>query len=531
MPDGAVGAVGVVEVLVEQLDELAALDGEAAAAGQAERVGERGPVEGRGHAGPPVDDDGVAARRPPRGGARCTSAPPSSSSMRPKHSGAADVEGGPVAPHGVLDGGVVEVGAGRQLEAVDQAGGRGLHHRQVVVGAVEVLLLGGEVGMHVLLPETAGRRYRRRAGQALGASTMPGLAWSCTCVYDHASWQRPRSASSGRRASPAPSSCACAPRTPSSRWWWPPATPRPARRSPTLYPSLAAAYPDLVFAPYDPADVRRARPRVLRPAPRQRPRRSCPSSSAGCGAHRRPRRRLPAEGRRALPAVVRRGAPPPRAAGRVAYGLPELFRDEIVGATPGRRARLLRRPPPSLALRPARAAGLIEPTGIIVDAASRRVRCRPAPQAEHDLLHRRRGLHRLRPARPPPHARDRAGHRRPGAVHAAPGADEPGHPRHLLRPPGRSRRPPTTCWRRCTTAYDDEPFVVVSERLAVDQGHARLQQRPRHRPRRPAHRLGRGDRRHRQPREGRVGPGACSAPTSSSACPRRPACPLVGMYP
>jgi hypothetical protein len=65
----------------------------------------------------------------------------------------------------------------------------------------------------------------------------------------------------------------------------------------------------------------------------------------------------------------------------------------------------------------------------------RGVRRRATAQAEHHLLRRRRGLHRLRPARPPAHARDRAGHRRPGALHAAPRADEPGHPRHLLRPP------------------------------------------------------------------------------------------------
>ena len=84
--------------------------------------------------------------------------------------------------------------------------------------------------------------------------------------------------------------------------------------------------------------------------------------------------------------------------------------------------------------------------------------------ARHALQHRRRGLHRLRAARPPPHARDRAGVGRPGAVHAAPGPHEPGHPGHLLRParPASShdRRRPR---RSCGDAYAGEPFVVVSE--------------------------------------------------------------------
>ena len=51
-----------------------------------------------------------------------------------------------------------------------------------------------------------------------------------------------------------------------------------------------------------------------------------------------------------------------------------------------------------------------------------------------------------------------------GAVHPAPGADEPGHPRHLLRPPDRRRRHDRRrCSTRCTHAYDDEPFVVVTD--------------------------------------------------------------------
>ena len=86
-----------------------------------------------------------------------------------------------------------------------------------------------------------------------------------------------------------------------------------------------------------------------------------------------------------------------------------------------------------------------------------------APTRDQRVLHRRRGLRRLRPARPPPHPGDRAEPRRPGAVHAAPRPDEPGHPGHLLRPPPAGRRAVDRrrCSPRCASAYADEPFVVV----------------------------------------------------------------------
>ena len=60
-------------------------------------------------------------------------------------------------------------------------------------------------------------------------------------------------------------------------------------------------------------------------------------------------------------------------------------------------------------------------------------------------------------------------------------------------------------------------------RAAGDQGDARVERRARHRALRRAHQHRARDRRARQPGEGRVGPGACSTPTSCSACPRPPA--------
>ena len=162
MPDDRCALVGIVEVLVEQLDQRATLDGEAPPAGEAERVGEGGAVEGRGHAGSPVDHDRVAT------GVLHVTAPdvPALATVvvdAAEAQGAADVEGSPVAAHVVLHRGVVEVVLGGLLEAVGQAGRRGLHRLQMVMGAVEVLLFGGQVGMHVLLPGN-------------GRPTLPGRA-------------------------------------------------------------------------------------------------------------------------------------------------------------------------------------------------------------------------------------------------------------------------------------------------------------------------------------------------------------------
>ena len=88
---------------------------------------------------------------------------------------------------------------------------------------------------------------------------------------------------------------------------------------------------------------------------------------------------------------------------------------ELAGAASCRHARCYvttARPGPGALVR----AGLIEPAGIVVDAA----RGCPAParaQAVHLVRHRGRGLRRLRPARPPPHTGDRAEpHPRGGAV-------------------------------------------------------------------------------------------------------------------
>ena len=177
-----------------------------------------------------------------------------------------------------------------------------------------------------------------------------------------------------------------------------------------LYPSLAAAYPDLVLRAVRPGRGRRPRPGVPGPAPRGLAATSCPTLRKRVRRGRRPGRRLPPEGRRRC---TRRGTARPTAAPscwpRPPTACPSCSGTRSPGATlvaaPGCYVDR-RRPGPG-------------PAG-----ARRRDRARPgssstpppacrAPagrlKADHPLLHGRRGLHRLRPARPPPHPRDRAG--------------------------------------------------------------------------------------------------------------------------
>ena len=84
-PAAAASGVGIGEVLLEDVGELAAGEHEAAAAAQAERIGRGRAVERHRDAGPPVDDDGLALGVFDLAAAD-VEASPTSSSMRPKHS-------------------------------------------------------------------------------------------------------------------------------------------------------------------------------------------------------------------------------------------------------------------------------------------------------------------------------------------------------------------------------------------------------------------------------------------------------------
>ena len=78
-------------------------------------------------------------------------------------------------------------------------------------------------------------------------------------------------------------------------------------------------------------------------------------------------------------------------------------------------------------------------------------------------------------------------------------------------------------------AYDDEPFVV-ERTLTIDQGHARLEQLPHHRPGRRAHRLADRDRRARQPRQGASGQ-AVQCANLALGLPETTGLTVAGMYP
>jgi N-acetyl-gamma-glutamyl-phosphate reductase len=136
----------------------------------------------------------------------------------------------------------------------------------------------------------------------------------------------------------------------------------------SLYPSLAGAYPDLVFAPYDPADVSGL-------------------DLAFCALPHGSTQTVVAEILGKVPHIVDLSADfrlkdpalypqwygeehhHPELLKEAVYGLPEFFRDEIGDA------RLVAAPgcyvtAAALALRPLVQGGVIESTGVIVDAAS-----------------------------------------------------------------------------------------------------------------------------------------------------------------
>ncbi|CAA9273368.1 MAG: N-acetyl-gamma-glutamyl-phosphate reductase, partial [uncultured Acidimicrobiales bacterium] len=138
----------------------------------------------------------------------------------------------------------------------------------------------------------------------------------------------------------------------------------------------------------------------------------------------------------------------------------------------------------------------------------RRLRRRPGPQARHPLRDRQPGLHRLRPARPPPHAGDGAVGRRIPPVHPAPRAHDPGHPGHLLRPPGARHH--------AVDGGDPGPAGRRLRRRAVrggvgrqplDQGHLGIERRAPLGPLRRAHRMDPRPGRPGQPGQGGVGAG------------------------
>ena len=207
----------------------------------------------------------------------------------------------------------------------------------------------------------------------------------------------------------------------------------------TLYPSLLPAYGDLRFSPLDVADLS-GLDLVFCALPHGAVAAARPGDPRPGRARRRPRRRLPAAGRR-VPALVRRAHAAPELIDRFAYGLVELYRDDLA-THDARRVPGCYPTAVSLALAPLRrravwsSRGASSPTRCPgVSGAGRGLKTtslfseanenvtaygllthRHTAEMEQALTHVARGDGR-------------------GAVHAAPRADDARDPRHLLRAP------------------------------------------------------------------------------------------------
>ena len=212
-------------------------------------------------------------------------------------------------------------------------------------------------------------------------------------------------------------------------------------------------------------------------------------------AHRRPRRRLPAEGPRALPAVVRRGAPLPRAARRVRVRPARAVPGRARGRDPRRLARLLRRrPPPSPSPRSCTAAWWSRPASSSTPppaCPARAGRRRPTPRSARSTRtspptacsnHRHTPEIEMAISASAPLVR--AGRRRCQVLftpHLAPmnrGILATCYARPAARRPD-DRRPARPHGRRLRRRA-----VRRGQRaVAVDQGDPRVEQLPRHRPR------------------------------------------------
>ena len=290
--------------------------------------------------------------------------------------------------------------------------------------------------------------------------------------------------SSGRRrrrqGTRGPSCSGCSPGTPRSTSCTSPPTPTRGAAVGDLYPvARGRVRRGSQLAPLDAADLARARRRVPRAAARRvagaRARR-CVDDVAhvvDLGADFR----LP--GRR-VRAVVRRRAHGARADRPVRVRARRALPRRARTARARRRARLLPDRGRASRCAPLLAGGLVEPTGIIADAMSGVSGAGRGLKTGEPLLRGERERHRVRrcsrtatPRRWSRRSRRSRGDRRPGAVHAAPRADDARHPRHLLR---RARPRGGLSTARLLEHYRDfyagEPFVVRGRRAAAHEGDA-----------------------------------------------------------
>ncbi|HRE00882.1 MAG TPA: N-acetyl-gamma-glutamyl-phosphate reductase [Ilumatobacteraceae bacterium] len=139
-------------------------------------------------------------------------------------------------------------------------------------------------------------------------------------------------------------------------------------RAASLYPSLAVQYPDLVFSEFD-AEVAAGLDLVFLGLPHEASMALAPAlvGRVGCVVDLSAAYRL--RDASLYPRWYGFSHDQPELLAQAVYGLPELYRDQLRGAaliaTPGCHVTAA-----SLALAPLVAAGLIEPTGIIVNSAT-----------------------------------------------------------------------------------------------------------------------------------------------------------------
>ncbi|HWW52217.1 MAG TPA: N-acetyl-gamma-glutamyl-phosphate reductase [Acidimicrobiales bacterium] len=139
-------------------------------------------------------------------------------------------------------------------------------------------------------------------------------------------------------------------------------------RAGELYPSVAAAYPDLVFAPYDPDDAA-GLDVAFCALPHGQSQRIVPEMRGKVGHIVDLAADFRLRDARLYPTWYGEEHTAPALLAEAAFGLPELFREDLKGATLVAAAGCYPTAA-ALALAPFLRAGAIEPTGIIVDAAS-----------------------------------------------------------------------------------------------------------------------------------------------------------------
>ena len=229
-------------------------------------------------------------------------------------------------------------------------------------------------------------------------------------------------------------------------------------------PSLAAAYPGLVYERADdPERLRRPRPGLLCPPARRVP--TDRPGPAGPGRrHRRPGRRLPPPGPRPLPAWYGEAHAAPGLLAEAVFGLPELFRADLAGATLIAAAGCYPTAA-GLALAPLLRAGLVEAERDHRRCRLGRLGRRPAPKdalhfgtVDEDFV-----AYGLLTHRHTPEMEQILGAQVLFTPHLAPMV------RGILatcyaRPaPAPGALPPADVMAVLHAAYDDEPFVVVTD--------------------------------------------------------------------